>query len=336
MNAKNVSIPFSISVYKYCCSELYIKSFPFQKSLNKNAYVLKGMYDITIIGGGPSGFGAAIYASRYGLKTLLIGEMLGGQILESHIVENYPGIEKKSGMDFMTVMQNQAKEFGTEILSKKVNTIVKKKDYFLINDEIESKTVILALGLKKRRLIAKNIGKYNGLGVSYCATCDGAFFREKRVGVVGGADSAADAAILLAEIAKEVFIIYRKEKIRAENWMVKQIENNPKIKIINNTNVTEVYGEKMLKGVIFDNGNKFELDGLFIEIGFEPRTELIDQLGIESKEGLIIVNNQQETNVKGVWASGDCTTGSNQFNQIITASSEGVIAAQAIFKYLKQ
>jgi len=292
------------------------------------------MYDVIIIGGGPAGFSSAIYTSRYGLKTLLISETLGGQIIESFDVENYPGIKKTTGMELMNTMQEQAKEFGVEIKNEIVTKIENNKT-FKINDKYESKTIILAQGMKRRKLNAKNEEEFTSKGVSYCATCDGAFFRDKIVGVVGGNDSAAESALLLTKYAKKVYIIYRKENLRAEKYLVDKINKEEKVEIIPNTNVSEVNGEKLVESVTFDNGKEFKLNGLFIEIGFVADTTLPEQLKIElDKDKLIKVNPDQSTSTKGAFAAGDCTTGSNKFNQIVTAASEGIIAAESVYKFL--
>ena len=204
----------------------------------------------------------------------------------------------------------------------------------------KSKTVIVASGTKRRKLNIPGEQELIGKGVSYCATCDAAFFKDKIVGVVGGNDAAAMSALLLAEYAKKVFIIYRKEKIRAEPLRVSQLEKNKKVTIINNTNVITVNGDKIVSSVTLDkeykNSKELALDGLFIEIGSIPSTILTKPLGIElDEQGYIIVDASQKTNVDGFYAAGDITSNSDKFRQIITAASEGAIAAHSVYEFLK-
>jgi len=232
------------------------------------------MYDTIIIGAGPAGLSASIYTSRYNLKTLIISETIGGQIIESFDVENYPGIEKTTGLQLTDTMQKQAKSFGVEIKNEIVKDIKNNKSSktFTINDKYEAKSLILAQGLKRRKLGAKNEEKLTSRGVSYCATCDGAFFKDKVVGVIGGADSAVESALLLTKFAKKVYIIYRKNKLRAEPYLVDKLKENKKIETILNTNVIEMIGDKFLESIKLDNKKTLKLNGLFIEIGFEPST----------------------------------------------------------------
>lgn len=291
-------------------------------------------YDLIIIGGGPAGLTAAIYAARYQLKTLVISKE-GSMMLDAHKIENYPGFKEISGIELMKKFKDHVKKFDVEVKNAEVVnvepgfTVVTEK-----NERIKTKTLILALGTEKRKLNVQGEEEFLGKGVSYCYVCDCAFFRDKVVGVVGGNDSAALASLLLAEYAKKVYIIYRKEKIRAEPYRVKQIEENPKIKVINNAVVKEIKGKKFLEKVVFEDGKELKLDGLFIEIGSVPSTSLAKRLGIKLDENShIIVNGKKETNVKGVYAAGDITN--SPLWQITTACADGAIAANSAFNYLK-
>ena len=196
------------------------------------------MYDLIIIGGGPAGLSAAIYAARFMLKTLIITKEVGGAIVEAHKIENWPGYKSISGIELMGKFKDQVAALGVEIVENEVVDVENKKGLFKIktneNKTYESKNTIFACGTIRRKLNIKGEKEFTGKGVSYCATCDAAFFRNKVVAVVGGNNSAARAAQLLAEYAKEIYIIYRKEKIRADPILVSQISKNPKIKIINN------------------------------------------------------------------------------------------------------
>jgi len=183
--------------------------------------------------------------------------------------------------------------------------------------------------------------EFLGKGVSYCATCDGFFYRDKTVGIIGGSDSAVSAAVFMADIAKKVYLIYRGEKLKAENFWVVAAEKNKKIEIIYNTNVKEIKGEDKVAAVILDNiyqgSDELKLDGIFVEIGFIPSSEIVKDLGVElDEDGYIKIEKDGKTSANGIWAAGDITTGSNKFKQIITAASEGAIAASSIQEYLRK
>jgi thioredoxin reductase (NADPH) len=202
---------------------------------------------------------------------------------------------------------------------------------------IEARTVLLATGSKHRKLAVPGEEEFHGKGVSYCATCDAAFFRDKTVAVVGGSDSAAKEALLLSEHAKKVYIIYRREKIRAEPINAERVGNNKKIEVINNTNIVEIKGRQFVESVFLDapyGGSKeLKVDGVFIEIGYLPQNELAKGLGVKLDEkGEIIINRDSETNIPGVYAAGDVTA--NSFKQAVTAAAQGVIAAKSAYTYV--
>ncbi len=299
------------------------------------------VYDLIIIGTGPAGMTAAIYASRYNLNVVLIGNESGGMAAEAYKVENYPSFKSVSGMELMNKFKEQITGL-VDIKQEKVIELKKDGNFVITTKEgvYKSKAVIIASGTKRRKLNINGEKEFLGKGVSYCATCDATFFRDKIVSIVGGNDAAAMSALLLAEYARKVFIIYRKEKIRAEPLRVNQLEENNKITIINNTNVISVNGDKMMNSVTLDkefNKNKeLALDGLFIEIGSVPSTVLTKKLDIKlDEEGYVLVDSAQKTNVDGFYAAGDITTNSNKFRQIITAASEGAVAAHSVYEFLK-
>jgi len=301
------------------------------------------MHDLLIIGAGPAGLSASVYASRYGIKNIIIGEIPGGLTTETHEIGNWLGDIAVSGADFAQKASEHAKSFGTEIKNIHVEEIKKEGDIFIIKTnqgEEKAKAVILATGTKHRHLNIPGEKEFLGRGVSYCATCDGFFYKEKTVVIVGGNNSAAAAAVHMGNIAKKVYIIYRKEKIRAEQYWVDLIEKNSKIEVINNANVLEVKGEFKLDYLLLDreyNGsNEFKTDGLFVEIGLDPNTALVKDIGVELNEnGYISVGPDGRTSIDGLWAAGDITNGSNGFAQIITAAAEGAIAAEDISTYLQ-
>lgn len=304
------------------------------------------MYDLVIIGAGPAGLNASVYASRYGLKNLVVGEIPGGLATETHEIGNWLGEEKITGFEFTQRAISHVKSLGVEVKPLLVDQIEKDGDgifQFLLSDgsSVKSRTVLIATGSSHRKLGVPGEKELIGKGVSYCATCDGFFFRDKIVGVVGGGDSAASAAIYMADIAKKVYLIYRKDKLRAESFWVENIKKSKNIEVVYNTNVKEIYGKENLKNVSLDNlykgKNKLGLDGLFIEIGFAPSTALVENLEAElDSEGHIKVESDGRTTAQGIWAAGDITTGSDKFKQIITAAAEGAICARSIQRYLKR
>ncbi len=301
--------------------------------------------DVFIVGAGPAGYTAAIYASRYKLKTILMGEELGGQVNEAHLIENYPGFPQINGRELMEKFAAHAKSFSLPVLTGKIERIEQQKDYFLLTDfqnkEYAARAVILALGMSYRPLNIKGEKEFIGKGVSYCFTCDGFFFRQKKVAVVGGANSAAMAANFLANICEKVYLIFRRPYLTAEPAWQERVKNNPKITLVPETNIQEIAGQQQVEKIILDRpfqGKKeLAVNGVFIEIGSQPRLELIKSLDIKTDEkGYILVSARQETNLAGVFAAGDITTNSAKFRQIITAAAEGALAAKSAYDYLQQ
>jgi len=299
----------------------------------------KEVYDTIILGAGAAGLAAAIYAARYKLKTLVISKEIGGVVIDAHAVENYPGFKKISGFELMEKFHKQAKDFGVKIMQNEITDIKKNKIFRVITNKesYKSKTLILAMGSERRKLDVPGEKEFRKKGVSYCYTCDAPLSKDKTVAVVGGSDSAARAAQLASEYAKKVYIIYRRDKLRAEPYLVEQLEKDSKIEFIYNTNVIAVKGDKMLSSVILDSKKELKLDILFVEIGQVPNTTLARKLGVKiDKQGYIIVDKEQKTNVAHVYAAGDITNASNKFRQLTTAISEGSIAAENIYKLIKK
>lgn len=302
------------------------------------------MQDLIILGTGPAGLTASIYANRYKINHLLIGSEVGGYLNEIHKIENYPGIPSISGFELAQKMKKHVESFGGKILSETIIAIEKKDDYFetkTTNKSYQAKNIIHSIGTQSRKLKIPGEKELGGRGVSYCATCDGPFFKNKNVVVVGGANSAAVATLMLAEHAKKVTMIYRGEKPRCTPSFLEQIENNPKIDIICCTNLKEIKGGERVERVILDkpyqNSNEFKTDGVFIEVGSDPDTKLTRALNVELDEkGYIKTDSDQSTNIEGFFAAGDITTNSNGFRQIITACSEGAIATLAVYEKLKK
>ena len=303
------------------------------------------MYDLIILGAGPTAMAASIYASRYKINHLVIGNIFGGSLFKAHKIENWPGEKSISGSDLVMKFYEHAKSLGAEIVEEEVVKINKDNRVFTaktnMNKTYQSKAVLVALGTKHKKLNVPGEEEFLGKGVSYCAVCDGAFFKGKTVAVIGGSNSSAMAAEMLSEYASKVYIIYRKQLMRCEPVILERLEKNPKIEIIYNTNVTKVTGNEKVElieiGNKYNDSNKIKLDGLFIEVGSVPFVDLAKGLGVEiDKSGCIIMEASGSTNVEGVYAAGDITNGSNGLRQIVTAVSEGAIAATSIYKYLKK
>ncbi len=301
-------------------------------------------HELIIIGAGPAAYTASVYASRYKIKHILIGEAWGGLMAEAHKICNYPSEIEISGMELMQKMHKHVQALGAEIIMDKVVEIREKIDGFWLKtqnsqQEFTARTLLLTTGTQHRKLNLPGEDKLLGKGVSYCATCDAMFYKGKRVAVIGGSNSANTAALYLAEVAEKVFQIYRGEQLRGETVWVEQVQANDKIEVIYQTQVTALLGEEKLTGIKLDRPyqgkQELAVDGLFVEIGSEPDITLAKQLKLSLDEyNYIKVQPDQATNIKGVWAAGDVTNASNNLRQIVTACAEGAIAAESIFKYL--
>jgi thioredoxin reductase (NADPH) len=296
------------------------------------------IYDIIVLGGGPAAIGCAIYAARFAMDVLVIGKIYGGLIATTHVVENYPAITSISGQGLMEMFREHMQSLNVTYISDEIKSIEKSSDFFILHSffqKFKAYTICVATGSERKKLGIPGEEQFAGKGVSYCATCDGPFYKDKIVCVIGGSDSAAKEALFLAQNAKKVYIIYRGEEIRAEPINKKRVYENDKIEIIYNTNVVEIKGDSKVKSIIFSNGKEFQLDGVFIEIGSTPNSELAQGIGIETNErGEIKINRRSETNISGVYAAGDVADA--PFKQAITGVAEGVIAAYSAFDYLKE
>lgn len=303
------------------------------------------MYDLIIIGSGPAGYSASIYASRYKVSNVVLGAVPGGLATKAHMVENWPGIKSITGIELMEQFREHAESLGGELLAQEAVSIKKINEGFQIatksNKEIIGKTIILALGTEHRKLNIAGEEEFLGKGVSYCTVCDAMFFNGKTVAIVGGSDAACTGAIHLSGIAKKVYIIYRGGSLRGEPVWYDRIKEKDNIEVVYNTNITEIQGDTTVKKIILDNkyNNKYflDLDGVFIEVGSVPSTSLVTNIGIKlDDKGYIEIDNMQGTNIEGVYAAGDITNGLNKLRQIITACAEGAVAATSVFTYLKK
>ncbi len=295
------------------------------------------MYDLVIIGSGVAGLGAAVYARRFEMKVLVIGDLEGGTITLTHLVENYPGFESLSGLELAQNILKHARNLGAEIKSATVTKVEKTENRFLVktaNEKFESKTVIFATGTEHRKLEAKGAAEFENKGVSYCATCDAPFFKGKHVALVGGSDSAVKESLIAAQHAAKVTVLYRGEKLRAEPINIRRMEAAENIETKCCVNIEEIYGSEKVEGVKLDNGEDLKLDGIFIEIGRLPRNEIAKDLGVElNKKGEIKITRFAETNVAGVFAAGDVTDA--DWKQAVTGVAEGAHAANQAFEYLQ-
>jgi len=296
-------------------------------------------YDLVIVGGGSAGYPAGMYASRFNLKTLVITKLRGGLITTTHLVENYPGFTALTGPELAQKLEEHAIANGVEVLDDEVVSIEKEGNFFITKTSyqgkaIKSKAIVLATGTEHKNLGAPGEKEFQGKGVSYCATCDGGFFKDKVVGIVGGSDSAAKEAMVLAQNASKVYMFVR-SKLKAEPINIGRIEKNDKIEVITGVNVKEICGETQVTHVELDNGKKVDLSGIFIAIGMNPQNELAKSLKVElNKKGEIIIDKLSTTNVEGVFAAGDVTNA--PWKQAIVGAAEGAVAGYSVFEYIQK
>ena len=300
------------------------------------------MYDVVIVGSGPAGLTAAIYTSRAGLKTLVVAGMLwGGNLMLTTEVENFPGFENGIlGPDLMEQMRKQAERFGAEMVLENATSLDLKSNPFKIavgTTVHEAKAVIIAAGASAKWLGLESETRLRGRGVSVCATCDAAFFRKRKVVVVGGGDTALEEAFVLSRVASEVKVIHRRDNLRACNFLQERAFENPKISFVWNSTVKEILGKNMVEGVkllnvVSGKESVLECNGVFVAIGNKPNTEIfMDQIELD-QTGYIVVHEQTRTNIDGVFAAGDVVD--SRYRQAIAAAGSGCKAAIDVEKYL--
>lgn len=300
------------------------------------------LYDILIIGAGPAGCTASIYASRAQLSNIVFGEQFGGQMSISVNVENYPGFKSIPGGELSDKFIEHVQEYGVTVEPSKIVTLEKLDDRFRATAEdgvvYEGKTVIYAAGAHHRHLDVPGEDMFAGKGVHYCVTCDAFIYKDKVTAVVGGGDAATTAALMLADLCPKVYLIHRRDTFRGEVIWAEKVKANPKIELVLNNEVTEIFGEtKMTRLGIkqsYQGTNALMADAIFIEVGQIPNTSLATQVGIVLNEHHVIpVQPDQSTVVPGFFAAGEVTS-SNRFKQIITAAAEGAIASDSVHTYL--
>jgi len=302
-------------------------------------------YDAIIIGAGPAGITAGIYLSRARMKTLLVNEgTIGGQLVLTHEIANYPGVESISGYQLANIMKKQAKSFGCEIKGNvSVMNIELSGDIKMVTlsdgTVSTSNVLILSPGGRSRTLGVAGEDNFKGKGISYCATCDGDFFSDKEIVVVGGGNSALEEAVSLTKYATKVTIVHQFDYFQAFENAIEEARNNPKIHFIMDSKITGFYGNENLESVDLKNlksgeTNNFRTDGTFIFIGYLPNTEFLKDKVDLNKWGEIIVKNDMSTNIEGVYAAGDSIA--KRYRQVTTAVSDGTIAALTASGYLNE
>ncbi|UCD20601.1 MAG: FAD-dependent oxidoreductase [archaeon] len=290
------------------------------------------IYDVIIIGSGAAALTAAIYSVRYKLNTLVIGKEIGGKMIWTPTIENYPGFGKISGIELSKKMEDQVKKLGVKVLKEEVKMLCREKELLIIKTEkqrYEAKSVIVAWGTQKRKLDVENEDKYIGKGIAYCATCDAPLFRNKDVVVVGGGNSAAIAVDLLKKYAKKIYMVYL--DLFMDPSELEKIKKD--VEIIQGT-IKKIGGDKFVKSVTLNSGRKLDVQGIFVEIGDLPNEIPCEKIKIKTnKQGYILTDQNMKTSVNGIFAIGDCI--SKPLKQIVTAASDGATAAHSAYKFLK-
>ncbi len=302
------------------------------------------MYDLIIIGGGPAGMSAAIYAARYGLNLLLIERTaVGGQMNLTATIENYPGFDEPvSGYVLGSKMLAQVEHLGVEVKYTEVIELSLKEDIKKIKTEdgvFEAKTVILSMGASPKKLGINGENKFLGRGVSYCGTCDAPLFKDKVVAAIGGGDTALEESIILAQHAKKVYLVHRRDQFRGQKFLLDQVKKTENIEILYNRIPVEIAGNKMVESIILESKTdkkleKYDVSGVFVFIGYKPNTDLIKEQIELDENGFILTKNNVETNLKGVFAAGDII--SKTMKQIVLAAADGAFASFLAFQYLQK
>lgn len=295
------------------------------------------IYDSIIIGAGPAGLSAAIYLKRANIDVLVIEKgVFGGKVNYTAVIDNYLGAEKAFGPDLAFKFYNHAIENDVEIVSDDIINVTKKDQLFVIqsnDEEYLAKTIIVASGTTDKKLDLANANKFEHHGISYCAVCDGPLYKNKDVAVLGGGNSALEEALYLTNVTSKVYLIHRRNEFRGDKKVIEQIENNPKIILKLSLTIEELIGDKSLEQIKLNNGEVINVSALFPYIGQIPNTQFLSFTNLCNENGYIIVNNNMDTNVPGLFAAGDVT--SQKLKQVVTATSDGAIAATSVIEYLR-
>lgn len=296
------------------------------------------MYDIIIVGAGPAGLTSALYAVRANKKVLVFeAKVPGGQIVNAHLVTNYPGIESITGADYANNLYNQVTNLGVEVKFETVLSITDDKEVTTNNGTYKAKAIILATGAENRKLRIENEEELVGKGVSYCATCDGNFYKGKEVAVIGGGNTALEDALYLSNIASKVYLIHRRDSFRGEAKLVSELEKKNNVEFIYNSNVIKINGTNKVESIIVKNNdeeeNEIKIDGLFIAVGQEPKNIIFKDVVDIDEKGYIVSKDEVHTSKKGIYVAGDARD--KLLKQLTTAVSDGSIAATVAIKEME-
>lgn len=295
------------------------------------------MYDIIIIGAGIAGLTSAIYSLNANKKVLVLEKSsYGGQIINSSLVDNYPGLPKTNGFELATAIYNQVLDLGGNIKSEEVIKITKGKEVITNKGKYKAKAIIISTGLVSKKLEIENEDKFIGKGISYCATCDGNFYKNKDVMVVGGGNTAIEEANYLSNICHKVYLVHRRDEFRSNSSLLEKVKNKSNIEIIYNSNVYRINGDNLLESIdLIDYDNHIQnisVSGLFIAIGKNPNNDIFKDLIKLTKDGYIESNDNCKTNIDGIFVAGDVRN--KELRQLVTAASDGAIAATEAIKYI--
>ncbi|MCK5332704.1 FAD-dependent oxidoreductase [Candidatus Parcubacteria bacterium] len=296
------------------------------------------IYDSIIIGAGPAGITAAVYAARKGMKIAVLSKNIGGQVTRTSIVENYTGYQEISGIELAEKFNDHLKEFNFKFKKTEVQNIEKRDDIFIIKTSLEkfqSRSLIMATGAMPRELNIPGEKEYKNKGVTYCATCDAPLFHDKEVAVIGGGNSALEASLQLTKIAKKIYIINNTSTFTGDKILSDKLEKNKKVKIFHNSETSKISGDRFVQELEFSLNKKIKkiaVQGVFIEIGFIPNTKLVENFIKLNSKNEIEVNLNQNSSDSGIFAAGDCTN--IPYKQIVIAAGSGATAALSAFEYL--
>jgi thioredoxin-disulfide reductase len=300
------------------------------------------MYDLIIIGSGPAGMTAGIYAVRREMKTLIIGREVGGQMVWASEIENYPGFSKIASFELIDKIKKQTTDLGVEIKEDEIKEIkMTAEGNFLLytsRETFEAKSVIMAIGLSPRRLVVPGEIEFNGKGVSYCANCDGPLYRNKTVAIIGGGNSALDAAEMMSKIASKVFLIHRSENFKGFDTLLDEVKTRPNIEILLDSEVKSIEGNGKVerikvKNTKIETEKEIKIDGVFVEVGRIASTDLVGEFVERDEKHQIITSIKGETNTPGLFAAGDVTN--CEFKQITVAMGQATVAALSAYQYLQ-
>jgi len=315
--------------------------------LPRTAIVKPGeRFDVIIVGLGPAAYGAALYTARYMLKTLVIGETPGGQLTEASIVDDYLGLIEIQASDMIKVFNKHIEKYEVPVLLDIVEKIENSGDGFVVKTkrkgEFKADSVILGVGVKRRKLGVLGEQEFVGKGISYCSVCDAPLFKNRVVAVVGGGDSALEGAEILSSYSTKVYLIHRRDSFKAQPIYVETVKKKPNVEFVLNSVVKEIKGDKVVRQLVVENLKTGEIkelnvNGVFVEIGFDPPTDFAKSNGIETDtNGYIKVDEWMRTSVPGIFAAGDCTSMWLGFRQVITSVAQGAVAATSAYRYVTE